>query len=50
VPPLAPAPDAAALSRADTALKLQVSTACGGWCWLTAFAPKLSDIGNTEKG
>ena len=49
--PLAPAPDAAALSRADTALKLQSIDGVRRLVLVDGvFAPKLSDIGNTEKG
>ena len=49
--PLAPAPDAAALSRADTALKLQSIDGARRLVLVDGvFAPKLSDIGNAEKG
>jgi Fe-S cluster assembly protein SufD len=49
--PLAPAPDAAGLSRASVALKLH---RIEGARWLVlvdgVFAPKLSDTGHAEKG
>lgn len=49
--PLAPAPDAAALSRADAALKLQSIDGVRRLVLVDGvFAPKLSHIGNSEKG
>jgi Fe-S cluster assembly protein SufD len=49
--PLAPAPDAAALSRADTAVKLQSIKGARRLVLVDGvFSPKLSDIGKTEKG
>jgi Fe-S cluster assembly protein SufD len=49
--PLAPAPDAPALVRAASALKLHAIAGARRLVLVDGvFAPKLSDIGNTEKG
>src|SRR5258708_23065728 len=49
--PLAPAPDAAALSRADTASKLHAIAGARRVVLVDGvFAPKLSETGNPEQG
>src|SRR3954471_620750 len=49
--PLAPAPDAKQLAQAETALKLQAIAGARRLVLVDGvFAPKLSDLGNLEKG
>ena len=49
--PLAAAPDAAALARADAAPEAACDRrAYAGWCWWMAFRAELSDIAGLDAG